>query len=202
MGSGKSQKIRTRRKWKRWQIGLAVLLGWLLLHAAYTTFDGLHDYRGRADIAVVLGNRVYSDGRLSPVLQGRVDRALRLYREGKVPLIMVSGGRSLLYGKYPEGLAMKRYLVRHGVPADRIIEDNDGENTYLTAKDFQPVADSLHLSSAIVVSSFYHVTRTKYIFRKLGFSNVHSVSSDVFFWNDCVGLPRDCIAFYKYVIVY
>lgn len=201
MGGGETRKM-IKQKNRRWRILLLILLAWFVGHMAYALADGLHDYRGQADIAIVLGNRVYSGGRLSPVLQGRVDRVLRLYREGKVPRIMVSGGRGLKDDKYPEGLAMKQYLMRHGVPADRIIEDNDGENTYLTAKNFLPVADSLHLSSAIVVSSFYHVTRAKYIIRKLGFRNVHSVSSDEYFWNDAVGLPGDCIAFYKYVIAY
>jgi vancomycin permeability regulator SanA len=204
MGRGKRQQEMTtmRRKRKGVRILIVVLAVWAIAHAAYTTIDGLRDYRGDAAIAVVLGNRVYAGGRLSPVLKGRVDRALRLYREGRVPRIMVSGGRGLRYDKYPEGLAMKQYLVAHGVPADRIIEDDDGENTYLTAKDFLRVADSLQLRSAIVVSSFYHITRAKYIIRKLGFQNVHSVSSDVFFWNDCVGLPRDCVGFYIYLLKY
>jgi uncharacterized SAM-binding protein YcdF (DUF218 family) len=34
--------------------------------------------------------------------------------------------------------------------------------------------------SVIVVTQFYHVTRSKYIFRKLGIKNVHNVSSDYF----------------------
>jgi uncharacterized SAM-binding protein YcdF (DUF218 family) len=89
-----------------------------------------------------------------------------------------------------------------GVPSDRIVEDNHGENTYLTAKDFLPVADSLHLHSIIVVSSFYHITRSKYIIRKLGFRNVHGDASRGFFWNDLLGLPRDAVAFYKYLLVY
>ena len=97
---------------------------------------------------------------------------------------------------------MKQYLMVQGVPPDRIVEDNHGENTYLTAKDFLPVADSLHLHSIIVVSSFYHITRSKYIIRKLGFRNVHGDASRGFFWNDLLGLPRDAVAFYKYLLVY
>lgn len=181
-----------------------VLLVWMLIHMTYVCIDGTRDYQGNADIAIVLGNRVNPDSTLSPVLQGRVDKALWLYREGKVQRIMVSGGTGKMPGGggVPEGMAMKRYLQAHGVPADRIVEDNKGENTYLTAKDFLPVADSLHIHSAIAVSSFYHITRTKYIIRHLGFRNVHSASSDEYFWNDLTGLPRDCVAFYKYLFAY
>ena len=187
---------------KRWRIVAGVLAAWLFLHIIYITIDGLCGYSGSADMAIVLGNRVDANGSLSPVLRGRVDRALALYRQGRVARIMVSGGMGLQAGRYPEGLAMKQYLVARGVPADRIVEDNHGENTYLTAKDFLPVADSLQVHSVIVVSSFYHITRTKYILRKLGVRNVHSDASQAFFWNDVVGMPRDAVAFYKYLLIY
>ena len=186
------------------RVVVMILAAWMLIHIIYVCFDGLTDYKGKADVAIVLGNRVNEDSTLSPVLQGRVDKALLLYREGRVARIMASGGQRNGSGmlKIPEGMAMKRYLVAHGVPANRVIEDNNGENTYLTAKDFLPVADSLHIHSAIAVSSFYHLTRTKYIIRHLGFRDIHSASSDVFLWNDIAGLPRDCVAFYKYLVIY
>lgn len=187
---------------KRWKIVIRLFLLWLVIHLVYITIDGLRDYKGSADIAVVLGNRVEADSSLSPVLQGRVDKALLLYRQGRVHKIMVSGGKGLKAGKVPEGMAMKRYLVGKGVPAGDIIEDNDGENTYLTAQDFRAVKDSLHAESVIVVSTFYHITRCKYIFRKLGIRNVYSASSDIFYANDLVGLLREFPALYKYMIVY
>jgi vancomycin permeability regulator SanA len=192
-------KNKRRRKMK---IAIRLILLWVVIHLAYISLDGLRDYKGTADVAVVLGNRVDADSSLSPVLQGRVDRALLLYRQGRVHKIMASGGNGVNGGKVPEGLAMRRYLVQKGVPPADIIEDNEGANTYLTAKDFRTVADSLHCSSVIVVSSFYHITRCKYIFRKLDIRNVHSASSDVFYVNDLVGLLREFPALYKYMFWY
>lgn len=193
-------RIRLR---KRWKIIVGVLVAWLFLHIVYITIDGLWGYSGSADMAIVLGNRVDADGSLSPSLKGRVDEALTLYRQERVTRIMVSGGRGMKAGHYPEGLAMKQYLVAQGVPANRIVEDNDGENTYLTARDFLPVADSLKIHSVIAVSSFYHITRIKYIIRKVGFrGEVHSDASQDFFWSDLFGVLRDSAAFYKYLIVY
>jgi len=192
--------VTKRKKIIRRLIGLVVL--WIVIHLIYVTLDGISDYKGSADIAVVLGNRVDADSSLSPVLEGRVDKALLLYRQGRVRRIMVSGGKGMKAGKVPEGIAMKRYLVQHGVPADRIIEDNDGENTYLTAEDFRKVNETLHCQSVIVVSTFYHITRCKYIFRKLGIQHVYSASSDVFYANDLVGLLREFPALYKYMLIY
>jgi vancomycin permeability regulator SanA len=191
---------KTKGRWKIMIVRLVLL--WMVIHLVFISFDGLHDYKGTADVAVVLGNKVDADSSLSPVLQGRVDRALLLYRQGRVHKIMVSGGKGMKAGKVPEGMAMKRYLVQKGIPPTDVIEDNDGENTYLTAKDFRTVADSLHYSSVIVVSSFYHITRCKYIFRKLHVRNVHSASSDIFYANDLVGLLREFPALYKYMLWY
>ena len=193
--------MRVRRK-KAGRLIVGILLAWFFLHMIYITIDGLRGYDGSADMAVVLGNLVYADGSLSPVLRGRVDRALELYQQGRVARIMVSGGLGEHGGHYPEGRAMKQYLMARGVPSERVVEDNHGENTYLTAKDLLPVADSLHVHAVIVVSSFYHLTRSKYIIRELGFQDVHSDASREFYWNDLLGLPRDALAFYKYLLVY
>ena len=193
MGAKKKRLVR---------ILFGLILLWIIIHLIYVTIDGLSDYKGSADIAVVLGNRVDAESSLSPVLEGRVDKALLLYRQGRVKMIMVSGGEGKTMTNVPEGMAMKRYLIGKGVPADKIIEDNHGENTYLTAKDYIPVRDSLHFSSLIVVSSFSHITRCKYIFRRLGVKNVHGASSDVYFAGDIVGTLREFPALYKYLLWY
>jgi vancomycin permeability regulator SanA len=179
------------------------LLVWILIHIIYITIDGLRDYSGKADIAIIPGNRVYADGNLSAWLQGRVDKALELYKEGRVKKIFASGGISSREDRYyPEGDAMKNYLVAHGVAAADIVADNYGQNTFLTAKNFIALNKSYHFSSVIVVSSFYHITRSKYILRKLGFKNVYNASSDYYTFKDVAGTLREVPAFYKYMLVY
>ncbi len=186
--------------YRKFRYVVLILLLWILVHAAYVTYDGLHDYAGKADIAVILGNMVYADSSLSPWLKGRVDKALELYRTGRVKKIFASGGKGEYHVR--EGFAMKRYLLGLGMPSEDIIPDNDGINTYFTARDFMTLDSSMHFSSVIVVSSFYHITRTKYIFRKLGFKNTYGVSSDRYFRQDAFGLFREFFAFYKYVLFY
>ena len=185
---------------RKTKIVITVFIAWLLLHAAYVAYDGLHDYSGNADVAIILGNAVHADSSLSPWLQGRVDAAVKLYKSKRIKKIFASGGKGE-YGVH-EGDAMKKYLIEKNIPANDIIADSKGDNSYLTAKDFIRLNDSLHFSSAIVVSSFYHITRCKYIIRKLGFKNVEGYSSDKYFWNDWYGLFREFFAFYKYMIFY
>lgn len=189
------------KKWIKRTIWLAIC--WLLVHVIYITADGFHDYKGTADVAIILGNRVYADGSLSSWLQGRVDKALELYKHKKVKKIYASGGISTKEdGGQAEGDAMKAYLVKQGVPEADVIADNHGQNTYLTAKDFMEWNSTQHFTSVIIVSQFYHITRSKYILRKQGMKNVSSVSSDVYSWKDIMGTIREIPAFYKYAILY
>ena len=194
------QKNKNRRRIKRVAL---FFFCWVCIHIIYITIDGLHNYDGRAGVAVILGNKVFADGSLSPWLKGRVDKALALYQAGKVEKIFASGGKGSKEDNfYPEGDAMKKYLVSKVVPDNAVIADNLGQNTYLTARNFMSWNAAHRYSTVIVVSQFYHITRTKYIFHKLGCKKVYSAASDVYFLNDIIGTLREVPAFYKYVLVY
>lgn len=188
----------------RWIKKVAVMLMlWVVIHMVYISIDGLHDYKGNAGVAVILGNQVHADGSLSPWLKGRVDKAYELYKSGKVQMIFASGGIGTKEDGFSrEGDAMKYYLVERGVPDSAIIADNAGQNTYLTAKNFLAWNTTHHYTSVIAVSQYYHITRIKYIFHKLGFANVYSASSDRYTFRDLVGLLREVPAFYKYMLAY
>ena len=172
------------------------------MHIIFITVDGLNNDSAKADIAIVLGNRVYADGSLASWTKGRVDKAFQLYEAGRVKAIFVSGGYST-ENNYPEGKAMKAYLVGKGVPDSAIIEDNEEANSYLTAVNFLKWNATKNYSSVIVVSQFYHVTRSKYILRKKGFQGtIYDAASNIYNWKDIFGTIREVPAFYKYVLYY
>ena len=182
------------------RIGLLFTL-WIFLHCLWVTYDGLQPFKGKADIAIVLGNTVNEDGTLSPWLQGRVDAALNLYRKKEIKKIFVSGG--ITPGIKPEGDAMKDYLVAKGVPQAAVISDNYGQNTYLTARHFLALDSIEQYQSAVVVTSFYHIPRSKYIIKKLGYKHVYGDYSRAFFSvHDWYSMIRDCVGFYKYWLAY
>jgi uncharacterized SAM-binding protein YcdF (DUF218 family) len=193
----KRMKIRIR---KRSRIVAWILLSWFILHMIYITWDGFKGYAGSADTAIILGNPVTEDGKLSPLLKGRVDKAIDLYQQGRVKKIFASGGPG--EEPIPEGTAMRNYLLQKNIPDSDIVVDNFGRNTYFTAKDFIHWNDSVHYTSAIVVTSWYHITRAKYILNKLGFKKVNGTASDAYFWQDGFGALRDVAAFYKYLLFY
>ncbi len=190
----------SRNKWFR--IPVLILTLWIAIHMLVITYQGLQNDPPPADVAIVLGNRVYADGRLATWTQGRVDRALELYREGKVKMIFCSGGMGL-EDHYPEGTAMRDYLISKGVPDSVVVADNGGVNSYATAIDFKNWNRQKGFQKIIVVSQFYHITRSVYIMRKTGFKGaVYSASSRRFHLNDLFGTLREVPAFYKYLLVY
>ena len=196
----KQREFIRKQTWIRRVIHFIIIS--FFIHLIVITIDGIQDTTARADIAIVLGNRVYADGSLASWTKGRVDKALQLYKQKRVKMIFVSGGYSS-ENNYPEGKAMKSYLVGKGVPDSIVVEDNEGANTYFTVLNFLKWNGDKKYSTVMVISQFYHITRSKYILKKMGFTGeIYSVSSDVFSWKDILGTIREVPAFYKYMLLY
>jgi vancomycin permeability regulator SanA len=183
------------RNWKRWcRIFIILSLVWFVVHLVYISIDGLTDSGKNADVAIILGNKVNEDGTLSERLQQRMECGLSLYRNGRVKKIIVSGG----LGKegFYEGDKMKDFLINRKVPDSVIIVDNLGNNTLATVQNTIKLKDSLQFKNLIVVSQYFHLTRTKMLFRKQGFQNVDSVSPKYFEIRDFYSLFREFVAYY------
>lgn len=168
---------------------------WFVTHSIVITIDGLINTKQKADLAVILGNKVNEDGTLSERLKARVDCGFDLYKLGQVKKILVSGG----LGKegYCEGTKMKEYLIRKGVPNSVIFVDDKGKNTLLTVRNTLSLRDSIEFESIIVVSQYYHLTRTKMLFRKNGFDQVWGASPSYFEMRDFYSIFREFFAFYS-----
>lgn len=160
---------------------------------AYTVFDGLTDHGIKADIAIILGNQVHKDGTLSIRLEKRLACGLQLYQNKRVKQLLVSGG----LGKegFCEAEKMKDYLIANGVPLEDIIIDNYGNNTRLTVKNTLVLKEKHKFTNALVVSQYYHITRTKMLFKKQHFT-VYGVSPTYFEVRDLYALPREFLAYY------
>ncbi|HHY81482.1 MAG TPA: YdcF family protein [Clostridiales bacterium] len=177
-----------------------VLFLWFILHTLYTTYDGLNNNIGTADVAVVLGNKVELDGKPSKRLQGRLDRALELYRNGYAKYVLVSGGTGI--EGFNEAVVMKNYLAENGIPDDHVLVDQEGYNSYMTALNTKAIMSEMDLKSVTIVSQFYHITRTKLAFRKVGIDKVYTAHADYFELRDFYSLFREFFAYYKYLLVY
>ncbi len=129
-------------------------------------FFGKTDYRRPADVVVVMGARVYADGRLSDALQDRVRTACELYRQGLVTRLIMSGGPG--DGAMHEAEAMGRAAVRLGVKSDDIVLDRSGLNTEHTVKNTCTMLRAMGPSRVLVVSHGYHLPRIKLAYQRAG----------------------------------
>ncbi|WP_436527973.1 SanA/YdcF family protein [Actinoplanes sp. HUAS TT8] len=116
-----------------------------------------------APVALVLGAQVNPDGEPSAFLAARLDIARDLYRSGKVKAILVSGDHA--EWSYDEPGAMLVYLVARGVPADRIVMDHAGFDTYDSCARANKI---FGVHRAIVVTQSFHIPRAVALCRTLG----------------------------------
>ncbi len=112
---------------------------------------------------IILGARVYADGRLSDVVRDRADTALELYHSGKVRVFLVSGDHGTT--QYDEVNTIRKYLEAHGVPDDAIFLDHAGFDTYDSMYRAKAI---FGVTSTIIATQNFHLPRAVYIARKLG----------------------------------
>lgn len=167
---------------------------WFLCHVGYMIWDGFQQSTTKADIAVILGTTVHEDGTLSSRLEQRMLCGLALYQRGLVDKILVSGG----LGKegHQEAEKMKEFLLQHQVPESSIFVDNYGNNTWATVNNTMDLQSRIGFKRIVVVSQYFHITRIKMMFNKLGFYHVQSASPAYFEGRDFYGCFREFIAFY------
>ena len=118
---------------------------------------GNRDSAQNADAIVVLGAAQYS-GRPSPVLEARLDHAIRLYRRGIAPNLIVTGGKAA--GDITsEAETSARYARRNGVPATAILLEDESRSTTEQMHSVARMARSHGISSVVLVSDRFHMLR-------------------------------------------
>ena len=120
-----------------------------------------------SDCIIVLGARVRPDGTLSDSLRYRCEAALAAWREGLAPVLIVCGAQ----GKdepMPEAVAMRDWLAAQGVPQEAIVLEDASFNTEQNLKNARALMDERGWTSAIVVTSDYHLQRALWLARDAG----------------------------------
>lgn len=130
------------------------------------------DDRRPVDIAVVLGAAQYH-GKPSDVLEARLNQALKLYRAGLTEYVVTVGGRQS-GDAYTEAQAGKKWLTGNGVPADRIVEVDVGEDTLGSMKAVADLAADRGWDSALIVSDPWHSLRARTMANDFGLESYTS----------------------------
>ncbi len=167
---------RGSRRRRRWTVGRSVAVGLLLvvglivgyflvsLYQVWSTGSG--DGARPVDAIVVMGAAQY-DGDPSPVLAARLDHVVDLWAEDLAPLIVVTGGKQP-EDRFTEAEASAAYLVERGVPAEAIVLEGDGLDTYESLQGVSDLLGARGLDEVLIVTDPYHSLRSRIIAEDVG----------------------------------
>ena len=97
-----------------------------------------------------------------------------LYKQGKAPLLVVTGGRAewLGEGGNPESEDMAAIAELIGVPSNAIIQESQSFNTRDNAVNTKQILSQKGINKILLVTSALHMPRSMKIFRKVGFESI------------------------------
>jgi SanA protein len=116
-----------------------------------------------AQAALVLGALVDSHGRPSAMLGDRLRAAAALYRDGRVDKVLASGDHGRR--NYDEVNAMRRELVRLGVPDRDVFTDHAG---FATLDSVVRARKVFGVHSAVIVTQGFHLPRALWLAHRAG----------------------------------
>jgi len=170
-------------------IGSVSLLG-LLLPRIITSLYAVNKIHLTEDspserIAIIFGAGLRRDGGPTAVLRDRVETGARLYFDGKVEKLLMSGDNQVV--EYNEPEAMRQYAITLGVPEQDIILDYAGRRTYDTCYRAKSI---FGLESALLVTQKFHLPRALFLCNALGIkaqgveaNNFNYSRRSLVFWN-------------------
>lgn len=105
----------------------------------------------KADVIIMLGG---GD-------KGRMEKAAELYHEGYADYVIITPESADIYPQSTE------FAVELGIPEDAIIEEYEATSTYTNAVESFKIMDEHGFDSALVVTSDYHLKRSKLIYDRV-----------------------------------
>jgi len=158
---------------------IAIMLFYILginFYVKYNTKDKIVEISDlnemQFDAIVVLGAKVYDDGRLSLMLQDRLNKTIEVFNNNITNTILVSGDSE--NNEYDETTAMKNYLVKNGVNEENVEVDIYGLSTYDSIYRMKEV---FKYKKVLIITQEYHLYRSLYIADSLGIKT-YGVSAD------------------------
>jgi uncharacterized SAM-binding protein YcdF (DUF218 family) len=152
-------------------LGLAVAV---VLYLSFTFVQvwwaSRQDSQASASAIVVMGAAQWN-GQPSPVLKSRLDHAAALFRAGRAPLIIVTGGKKP-GDRVTQGVTGYDYLTSIGIPAADVKLENQGTNSYQELSAAANIIHQAHVTpDVLLVSDPYHAYRIGQIAQEVGLAS-------------------------------
>lgn len=141
---------------------LFLAINWHILNTSSSFIFEPNEKIASKQTVLILGARVYNDGRMSDILKDRVLTALELYNNKKVERILVSGDHG--QKKYDEVNTIKEFLLQNEVRPEDIFLDHAGFDTYDSIYRAKAI---FNVESLIIVTQRFHLPRAMYIAKSL-----------------------------------
>ena len=125
-------------------------------------------------VLIILGDKHYLNG---PILKNRLKRSLLLSTNQNLNYIIVTGGNTTGKPGHSEAYIMKQWLVKNGVPKNKILLENRSMNTIENAKFTKRMVDKMHNVKLIMVTSKNHMPRARKIFNNIYQKKIRFFSS-------------------------
>lgn len=127
------------------------------------------------DYIIVLGAQVYQD-RPSKVLQYRLDKTIEYMEKNPNTICIVTGGKGT-NEPFAEAYGMSKYLIEHGIDEQKIILEDQANNTIQNIQFSMKLMDYEHAKVGILTNQF-HLYRGMQLAKKQGIKNVYGIPAD------------------------
>ena len=146
------------------------------------------------DYVIIHGAGLLEGYRVSKLLSDRLDKAIEVYRKDPTPPVLIPSGGKGSDEKISEAEAMERYLLQKGIPAEKIIREDQSATTFENPENSKAIIDAQTGSRyTALVTSNYHVYRALRYCRKIGLKCVGIGShTAIYYWPSA--LIREFIA--------
>lgn len=133
----------------------------LITAGVYLTIPTHNTVATHFDTLIVLGYPASSDGTPSPEQRERVLEAVREYKAGIAPHIIMTGAAA--HNQYTEAKVMDQFAQSQGVPTSAIIEEPQALNTIQNIYYSARIMHQQGWNSAEIISSPSHLPRAALI---------------------------------------
>jgi uncharacterized SAM-binding protein YcdF (DUF218 family) len=162
-------------KWLRVIVTVIVCIGiafFLVIEGIIITYANIPPPDEDVNYCVVLGAGIFPDGRMSLSLKIRLDNAKAYLEEHEDVVCIVSGGQGVTE-PIAEAVAMRDYLVAHGIDETRILTEANSYSTHdnmtMSAQVMEEYDATLE-KTAVIVTSDFHMFRALAVAKNRGIS--------------------------------
>ena len=117
------------------------------------------------------------NGRRHRSSRPRLQHAVDLFQTGQYGYLLVTGGKQP-GDRTTEAAAGRQFAIDHGVPADRILREDQGRNTLESLDAVKTTLAAQSISDAVFVSDRSHMLRVLRIAKDLGITAYGSPTTD------------------------